>query len=219
MQGFNSSTQRFKPLTKRPEPGPGAYDMLDQYNFVTDLQRKTHGRHGVFGSTTRRFHSLKRDQVPGAGSYDPAAAGEAPGDEREEQNSSAFASSVARFAKSAPTTIVKGKKQLAEAPPPWKYNVKSQNAWDQQQSDLRSDQTFGSKVERFPTNSISGGKVRVVPGPGAYHRSCRRRVPASSRHRASASGPKNHVSHWGSVASSLARIRDRDRGSTIRRSK
>ena len=83
---------------------------------VTELQRKTHGRHGVFGSTTRRFHSLKRDQVPGAGSYDPAAAGDAPGDEREEQNTSAFASSVARFAKSAPTTIVKGKKQLAESP-------------------------------------------------------------------------------------------------------
>ena len=55
MQGFNSSTQRFKPLTKRPEPGPGSYDQLDQYNFISNMQRKTHGRHGVFGSTTRRL--------------------------------------------------------------------------------------------------------------------------------------------------------------------
>jgi len=172
MQGFNSSTQRFKPLTKRPEPGPGAYDQLDQYGFVTDLQRKTHGRHGVFGSTTRRFHSLKRDQVPGAGTYDPAEPGDAPKDEREEQNSSAFASSVTRFAKSAPTTIVKGKKQVSDGgPAPWKYNVKSQNTWDQQQSDLRTDQTFGSKVERFPAGVVNSGsgKARLVPGPGSYH--------------------------------------------------
>ena len=44
MQGFNSSSQRFKPLSKRPEPGPGAYDTLENHSFVTDLQRKTHGR-------------------------------------------------------------------------------------------------------------------------------------------------------------------------------
>ena len=98
----------------------------------------------------RRFHSLKRDQVPGAGTYDPAEAGDGPKDERDEQGSSAFASSTQRFAKSAPTTIIKGKKQVAEAPAPWKYNVKSQNTWDHPQSDLRTDQTFGSKVGARP---------------------------------------------------------------------
>ncbi|KAL1503223.1 hypothetical protein AB1Y20_011279 [Prymnesium parvum] len=169
MQGFSSSTQRFKPLTKQAEPGPGAYDTNDQHNFISEMKRKTHGRHGVFGSTTRRFHSLKRDQVPGPATYDPAAVGAAP--KEDEHNSSSFASSVARFAKSAPsTTIVKGKKQVSDGgPEPWKYNIKSQNAWDQTHHERRTEQTFGSKVERFAAEALTSQKTAMVPGPGAYH--------------------------------------------------
>ena len=40
---------------------------------VANLQKRTHGRNGVFGSTTRRFHTLRQDPVPGAGAYNPNA--------------------------------------------------------------------------------------------------------------------------------------------------
>ena len=85
LSSFNTSEQRFKPLVKgmTGKPGPGQYDALDQYSMAADLQRKTHGRNGVFGSTTRRFHTLKQDPVPGAGTYNPAAAGSAKDDKEE----------------------------------------------------------------------------------------------------------------------------------------
>ena len=86
-------------------------------------------------------------QVPGAGTYDPAAPGSQPKEDQDEQPSSAFASSVQRFAKSAPVTVNKGKKVVVDrVPPPWKYDVKSQNKWDQPASDNRTYDNFGSKV-------------------------------------------------------------------------
>ncbi|KAL3898445.1 MAG: hypothetical protein SGPRY_012838, partial [Prymnesium sp.] len=158
MQGFNSSTQRFKPLTKRVEPGPGAYETMEQQSFITHLQRRTHGRHGVFGSTTRRRavpHTLPRSILS---------------NETRCRGSSSFASSMTRFAKTAPSsTTIKGKKQQTEAiPAPWKYKIKSQNLWDHQYNEHKGDFTFGSKVERFPSKP-GVTKGLVIPGPGAYH--------------------------------------------------
>jgi len=171
--GFNSSTVRFTALSKSGKPGPGAYDELDQHSFVADLQRKTHGRHGVFGSTTRRFHSLKQDPVPGAGSYNPAGAGAAGGgaDERDEGPSSAFASGVQRFTKSAPTRVTtKVGKQKDTVPPPWQYNPAPMNQWATGgKQNAKPNENFMSTVERFPVGELSGGvRIKQVPGPGQY---------------------------------------------------
>jgi len=168
--GFNSSTVRFTPLSQSSKPGPGAYDELDQHSFVANLHRRTHGRHGVFGSTTRRFHSLKQDPVPGAGSYNPAVAGEQPA-ERDEGPSSAFASGVQRFTKSAPTRVsTKVGKQKDAVPPPWQYNPRSNNDWTSGgKQNAKANENFGSTVERFPTGELGGGqRIKVVPGPGQY---------------------------------------------------
>ena len=167
--GFNSSTVRFTTMSASSKPGPGAYDELDQQSFVAALQRRPHGRHGVFGSTTRRFHSLKQDPVPGAGTYNPAAA--ANGEERDEGPSSSFASGVQRFAKSAPTRVsTKVGKQKDSVPPPWQYNPKSNNEWGTSgKSNGKTNETFGSTVERFPAGEMGGGqRHRMVPGPGQY---------------------------------------------------
>ena len=72
------------------------------------MQRKPHGRNGVFGSTTRRFHTLKRDPVPGAGSYNPVAPADAA--EREDMGGSVFVSTVDRFPKQPAPTSTKAKK-------------------------------------------------------------------------------------------------------------
>lgn len=168
--GFNSSTVRFTALARSSKPGPGAYDELDQHSFVSNLQKRTHGRNGVFGSTTRRFHSLKKDPVPGAGSYNPAV-GAGGNDERDEGPSSAFASGVQRFTKSAPTRVsTKVGKQKDTVPPPWQYNVKSPNDWTNlKQSNPRAVETFGSTTERFPAGELGGGvRIMQVPGPGQY---------------------------------------------------
>jgi hypothetical protein len=164
---FSSSATRFKPMLKVQEPGPGAYDELDQHTFVADLQRKTHGRHGVFGSTTRRFHTLKRDPVPGAGAYDPAP----PVAQREEALGSSFASNVERFTNSAPAGGAEGgggkpHKQPHATPPPWQYALKSSNAWDKRPGASRkSNQHFGTTTERF---TMSKAAARPSPGPGQY---------------------------------------------------
>ena len=166
--GFNSSTVRFTALAQSTKPGPGAYDELDQHSFVANLQRKTHGRHGVFGSTTRRFHALKRDPVPGAGAYNPAATPQADADEGP---SSAFASGVQRFTKSAPTRVsTKAGRHKDAVPPPWQYNPKSANEWGMGgKQNAKANETFGSTVERFPAGEIGGGtRVAHVPGPGQY---------------------------------------------------
>ena len=100
LASFNTSELRFKEgRGAHALPGPGEYDVLDQNTFVAQLQRKTHGRNGVFGSTARRFHSLKQDPVPGAGTYNPVkpSAKEA-GDEP----TSSFASGTERLTKTAP---------------------------------------------------------------------------------------------------------------------
>jgi len=172
--GFNSSTVRFQPLAKTAKPGPGAYDERDQHTFVANLQRRPHGRNGVFGSTTRRFHALKQDHVPGAGAYDPVAAG-ANEAERDEGPSSAFASGVQRFTKSAPTRVtnkVAGRTKDA-VPPPWQYNPRSDNTWERPLAHkapaVRANDTFMSTVERFPAGELGGGvRVPNVPGPGQY---------------------------------------------------
>ena len=169
-RGFNSSTVRFTALDKSSKPGPGAYDELDQQSFVSQMSRKTHGRNGVFGSTTRRFHSLKRDPVPGAGTYNPTVPGSADG-EREEGPSSAFASGVQRFAKSAPTRVSAKIGKVKDAvPPPWQYNPKSTNDWGAaRKMNARESENFGSTTERFPAGELGGGKKIVqVPGPGQY---------------------------------------------------
>ena len=128
--GFSSSTVRFTPLGTSARPGPGAYDENDQHSFVANLGRKTHGRNGVFGSTTRRFHTLKQDPVPGAGAYNPVKAG-ANEAERDDGLSSAFASGVQRFTKSAPTRVsAKVSRDKDAVPPPWQYNPRSENAWE-----------------------------------------------------------------------------------------
>ncbi len=168
-QGFNSSTVRFQAPSKSNKPGPGQYDELDQYSFVTGLLKKTHGRHGVFGSTTRRFHSLKQDAVPGAGTYNPQSAAVA-NEERDDGPSSAFASGVQRFSKSAPTRVsTKVGKQKDSVPPPWQYNPRSKNTWGEKKVNARSDDTFGSTVERFPVGEVGGGqRIMAGPGPGQY---------------------------------------------------
>ena len=167
--GFNSSTVRFQPLSVSGKPGPGAYDELDQHSFVANLQKRTHGRNGVFGSTTRRFHTLKKDPVPGAGSYNPVAQGQ---DDRDEGPSSVFASGVQRFTKSAPTRVsTKVGKQKDAVPPPWQYNVKSANDWGGKAASAnpRVLETFGSTTERFPAGELGGGvRIMQVPGPGQY---------------------------------------------------
>jgi hypothetical protein len=167
--GFNSSTVRFTPLSESGKPGPGAYDELDQQSFVAAMQRRTHGRNGVFGSTTRRFHTLKQDSVPGAGSYNPTKQGD--DDPREVGPSSAFASGVQRFTKSAPTRVsTKAGKRKDTVPPPWQYNPRSSNQWaGEGKQNARRDETFGSTVERFPAGELGGGtRIRQVPGPGQY---------------------------------------------------
>lgn len=167
--GFNSSTVRFTPLTSSSKPGPGAYDELDQHSFVANLQKRTHGRNGVFGSTTRRFHTLKKDPIPGAGSYNPVSSGEQ--DDRDEGPSSSFASGVQRFTKSAPTRVSnKVGKQKDAVPPPWQYNVKSLNEWGGAKSaNPRAVETFMSTTERFPAGELGGGvRIKQVPGPGQY---------------------------------------------------
>lgn len=162
--GFSSSSTRFNPLRKMREPGPGAYDELDQNTFVVAMQRKTHGRNGVFGSTTRRFHTLQKDPVPGAGSYDPQqAVGNAA---KDEATNAVFTSGVDRFP--AKPTSTKTKK-AQPAPAPWQYQLKSSNAWDAPPGASRkADMTFGSTSERFSARHINGAPVKPVPGPGAY---------------------------------------------------
>jgi len=168
--GFNSSTVRFTRLSTTSKPGPGHYDANDQQSFVAALGRKTHGRNGVFGSTTRRFHTLKQDPVPGAGSYNPVVAG-ANEAERDEGPSSAFASAVQRFSKSAPTRISSKLGRDKDAvPPPWQYDVHSANAWERVPAHkgvaaCRQNRTFLSSVERFPAGELGGG-ARILPGPG-----------------------------------------------------
>lgn len=171
--GFNSSTVRFQALQKGGKPGPGQYDQQDQHSFVANLQKRPHGRNGVFGSTTRRFHSLKSDAVPGAGAYDPMSVGSGEA-ERDEGPSSAFASGVQRFTKSAPTRVSnKAVRQKDAVPPPWQYNPRSENVWEPQMAhkapSARTNDTFGSTVERFPAGELGGGvRVPQVPGPGQY---------------------------------------------------
>ena len=130
---FNTSEQRFKPLVKEGKPGPGQYDQLDQYTFVADLQRKTHGRNGVFGSTTRRFHTLKQDPIPGAGAYDPVPVSAT---QQSDEPTSSFASGQERFAKTAPATL-SGKAPKDPVPPPWHYVIKTENWWDKRSSSSR----------------------------------------------------------------------------------
>jgi len=172
--GFNSSTVRFTPIAKGGKPGPGQYDANDQQSFVAALGRKTYGRNGVFGSTTRRFHALKQDPVPGAGSYNPVLAGTNEA-ERDEGPSSAFASGVQRFTKSAPTRISsKLGRDKDSVPPPWQYNPRSDNVWEavpahKGVSAGRHNRTFLSSVERFPAGELGGGnRIPQGPGPGQY---------------------------------------------------
>ena len=160
---FNTSEQRFKPLVKEGKPGPGQYDQLDQYTFVADLQRKTHGRNGVFGSTTRRFHTLKQDPIPGAGAYDPVPVSAT---QQSDEPTSSFASGQERFAKTAPATL-SGKAPKDPVPPPWHYVIKTENSWDKRSSSSRkANQIFGSTATRFADSSSARGGP--VPGPGSY---------------------------------------------------
>lgn len=164
---FNSSAQRFKPMSKVREPGPGAYDELDQQSFVVAVQRKTHGRNGVFGSTTRRFHSLPKDQVPEGGSYNPQQPS-APAKE-EESGSAVFASSAERFGKKDPAPGTSKAKRQTSVPAPWQYAIKTENAWGTRPGASRkSDLNFLSTVERFPHKAVAGVPFKAVPGPGAY---------------------------------------------------
>jgi len=172
--GFNSSTVRFIPLQKGDKPGPGQYDANDQQSFVAALGRKPHGRNGVFGSTTRRFHALKQDPVPGAGAYNPVTPGENEA-ERDEGPSSAFASGVQRFTKSAPTRVSsKTGRDKDPVPPPWQYYPRTDNAWEgthvhQGAASAKQNRTFLSTVERFPAGEMGGGtKIPTGPGPGQY---------------------------------------------------
>ena len=192
--GFNSSTVRFTPLTSSSKPGSRAYDELDQHSFVANLQKRTHGRNGVFGSTTRRFHTLKKDPIPGAGSYNPVSSGEQ--DDRDEGPSSSFASGVQRFTKSAPTRVSnKVGKQKDAVPPPWQYNVKSLNEWGGAKSaNPRAVETFMSTTERFPAGELGGGvRIKQVPGPGSTLPSTRPRASASSRPPPCASAPRRRA--------------------------
>lgn len=49
------------------KPAPGSYDRHDR-TLVGELERRTIGRHGVFGTTTRRFKDDK-EGPPGPGQY------------------------------------------------------------------------------------------------------------------------------------------------------
>jgi hypothetical protein len=107
--------------------------------------------------------------VPGAGSYNPTKQGD--DDPREVGPSSAFASGVQRFTKSAPTRVsTKAGKRKDTVPPPWQYNPRSSNQWaGEGKQNARRDETFGSTVERFPAGELGGGtRIRQVPGPGQY---------------------------------------------------
>jgi len=164
--GFNTSAQRFKPMQKVREPGPGAYDELDQQSFVVAVQKRTHGRNGAFGSTTRRFHSLPKDPVPDAGQYHPQLPSSP---QKDEHAGSAFTSVVERFPKRAAQSSAKAKSD-PPVPAPWQYAVKSQNSWDVVKGASRKqDLTFGSTTERFSAKEVNGVMLKAVPGPGAYN--------------------------------------------------
>ena len=101
--------------------------------------------------------------MPGAGTYDPA-----PPKEETDGPSSAFASGVQRFTKSAPTRVSAAKPSRPKdaVPPPWHYHPRTMNVWD---GGVKQNDTFGSTVERFPRNELGGGvRVHRTPGPGQY---------------------------------------------------
>ena len=170
LASFNTSELRFKEgRGAHALPGPGEYDVLDQNTFVAQLQRKTHGRNGVFGSTTRRFHALRKDAVPGAGTYDPQPEVDAG---RTDGPTPEFASGVERFTRSAPSggggAVVAAKKD--PVPPPWHYHVRTDNAWDRRGGRVegRQNGVFGSSEVRFQSGSSIAAKAGATPGPGSY---------------------------------------------------
>ncbi|KAJ8602366.1 hypothetical protein CTAYLR_004203 [Chrysophaeum taylorii] len=176
--------QTVQPVSRISPPGPGAYDLKSE-SIVHAIQKRTAGRHGIFGSCSARFvhhslppevqkmlqsHSTDANDTPGPGNYDVL---------RETTKSAAsprgqrhvFKSIVDRnddkpqYDARAPQIQQVGSRNT---PGVGDYTIPSAFSKPASRKGAPAS-TFTSKARRFDDNALANGdRIRQTPGPGTY---------------------------------------------------
>lgn len=141
----------FEPKNKHP--GPNSYDL------EVPVEKRSQGIKFVTGKAGSSL--LPTEITPGPNTYAVRYASEYKPSRLKRLNSASLRSASKRDSEFA---------KMTPGPGIGKYNIISEDAWDQPKNMNREIHTFGADKDRF-ANSFLGNMavIKEIPGPGKYH--------------------------------------------------